>query len=184
MTLIEVTTPRHHQEFLRLPVRLYQRDPNWIRPLDEEIANVFDPKKNKHFRHGEAIRWILTNTTGEVIGRVAAFVDQKIATTYEQPTGGMGFFECIENREAAFILFDAARNWLQSRGMEAMDGPVNFGDRDKWWGLLVDGFYPPNFCMPYNLPYYRDLFEAYGFMNYFYQYTYHRKLYDGVWMNI
>ncbi len=58
--------------------------------------------------------------------------------------------------------------------MEAMDGPINFGDRDQWWGLLVDGDYPPNYCMYYQLPYYRNLFENYGFQVYFYQYTYHR----------
>jgi hypothetical protein len=57
--------------------------------------------------------------------------------------------------------------------MEAMDGPVNFGDRDRWWGLLVDGFMPPNYRMPYNFPWYREFFEEYGFRNYFEQYTYH-----------
>jgi hypothetical protein len=51
------------------------------------------------------------------------------------PPGAMGFFECINDKEAAFILFDACKNWLSERGMEAMDGPVNFGDRDRWWGL-------------------------------------------------
>ncbi len=31
--------------------------------------------------------------------------------------------------------------------MEAMDGPINFGDRDRWWGLLIDGFdRDPNYC--------------------------------------
>jgi len=58
--------------------------------------------------------------------------------------------------------------------MEAMDGPVNFGERHQWWGLLVDGFSEPNYCMPYNFTYYRDLFEDYGFQLYFNQYTYHR----------
>ena len=57
--------------------------------------------------------------------------------------------------------------------MEAMDGPINFGERDKWWGLLVDGFdLEPNYCMPYTMPYYKKFFDAYGFQNYFEQYTY------------
>ncbi|HRZ49384.1 MAG TPA: hypothetical protein P5338_08335, partial [Bacteroidales bacterium] len=107
------------------------------------------------------------------------FIDRKISSKNEQPTGGMGFFECINNLDAAFMLFDAARRWLAERGMEAMDGPVNFGDRDRWWGLLVEGFHEPNFCMPYNPPYYRGLFEGYGFQDYFRQYTYHRHVYDG-----
>ncbi|MGM0504060.1 MAG: hypothetical protein ACQESQ_05525 [Bacteroidota bacterium] len=175
--LVEVKDKNTIKEFLLFPVSLYKDEKNWIRPLDDDIESVFDPQKNKLFRHGEAIRWILKNEKNEVAGRVAAFYDKKTAKKNNQPTGGMGFFDCINDKEAAFILFDACKSWLQSKGMEAMDGPVNFGDRDRWWGCLVDGFeYPPNYCMPYNFPYYKDLFEAYGFKNYFNQYTYYRKV--------
>lgn len=179
MKLKEVQSKNDEKEFLRLPDKLNRKDKNWVKPLDKDIISVFDPKSNKHFRHGEAIRWILIDDDGRVIGRVAAFIDRKICNTYDQPTGGMGFFECVDDQHAANLLFDVAKNWLIARGMEAMDGPVNFGDRDRWWGVLVDGFYPPNYCVPYNPPYYQKLFETYGFKNYFNQYTYHRYIYDG-----
>ncbi|MFD2244839.1 hypothetical protein [Pontibacter ruber] len=178
MQLIEVTTPELAKEFLMLQVRLYKKDPNYIRPLDRDIDNIFDPKKNKLLRDGEAIRWILKDDADKSIGRVAAFINRKTAKTFEQPTGGMGFFDCIDNQEAANMLFDACKNWLQERGMEAMDGPINFGERDKWWGLLVDGFYPPTYTMNYNFPYYKQLFENYGFQLYFKQYVYYRKVDD------
>jgi len=174
--LIEVITTSQKKEFLLFPIKLYRDEKNWIRPLDKDVEEVFNPKKNKSFRNGECIRWIIINESNETVGRVAAFVDYKSAGNNNQPTGGMGFFECIEDRDAAFMLFDACRNWLQVRGMEAMDGPVNFGDRDKWWGLLVDGLFVPNYCMPYNHLYYKDFFESYGFQNYFNQYTYHRLI--------
>ena len=74
------------------------------------------------------------------------------------------------------MLFDACRDWLTEKGMQAMDGPINFGDRDRWWGLLVDGFYPANYGNNYNFSYYRNLFEHYGFRNYYEQYTYHRMI--------
>ncbi|WP_299821988.1 hypothetical protein [uncultured Pontibacter sp.] len=178
MQLIEVTTPELAQEFLMVQVRLYKNDPNYIRPLNKDINNVFDPKKNKLLRDGEAIRWILQDDKGESVGRVAAFINKKTAKTFEQPTGGMGFFDCIDNQDAANILLNACKSWLQERGMEAMDGPINFGDRDKWWGLLIDGFYPPNYGMHYNFPYYQQLLENYGFGLYFNQYTYYRKVDD------
>jgi len=60
--------------------------------------------------------------------------------------------------------------------MEAMDGPINFGENESNWGLLVDGFTHPGIGMPYNMKYYRKFFEEYGFMNYFEQYSYHRDL--------
>lgn len=175
--IIEVNDKKTRKEFLEFPVRLYRNEKNWIRPLDKDIEEVFDPSKNKFFRNGEAIRWLLTDENNQTVGRVAAFIDRKTAFNNEQPTGGMGFFECINDKDAAFMLFDACKNWLGERGMEAMEGPVNFGDRDRWWGLLVDGFdFEPNYCMPYNFSYYKDLFEAYGFKNFFNQYTYYREI--------
>jgi len=178
MKVIEVSDARTRKEFLELPVRLYKNEKSWIRPLDKDIEGVFDSKVNKFFRHGEAARWLLVNDQEETIGRVAAFVNKKTANTTEYVNGGMGFFECIDDRKAAFMLFDTCKDWLMARGMEAMDGPVNFGERNNWWGLLVDGFSEPNYCMPYNFAYYRDFFEEYGFGLYFEQYTYHRKVED------
>ncbi|SIT80510.1 hypothetical protein SAMN05444128_0871 [Pontibacter indicus] len=178
MQLIEVNTPELAEEFIKMQVKLYRRDPNYIRPLDKDVHQVFDPKKNKLLRDGEAIRWILQDEDGETIGRVAAFINKRTANTFEQPTGGMGFFDCINDQQAANMLFDACSNWLQERGMEAMDGPINFGERDKWWGLLVDGFYEPTYCMNYNHAYYQKLFENYGFKLYFNQYVYYRTVDD------
>lgn len=178
MNIIEVTTPQHIKEFILLPVRLYRKTAAWIRPLDKDIESVFDKEKNKTFRHGKCIRWILQDERGETIGRVAAFVNDKtVMKGNDQPTGGMGFFECINDQEAAFRLFDQCKSWLQERGMEAMDGPVNFGNRDRWWGLLVEGYdRAPNYQCNYNHPYYKDLFEAYGFQVYFYQLTFWRTV--------
>ncbi|MDX5481078.1 MAG: hypothetical protein LPK07_05300 [Hymenobacteraceae bacterium] len=178
MQLIEVNTPELAREFLMVQVRIYKNDQNYIRPLDKDINNVFDPKKNKLLRNGEAIRWILKDNSGKPIGRVAAFINKKTVNASAQPTGGMGFFDCIDDQEAANTLLDACKNWLQARGMEAMDGPINLGDRDKWWGVLIDGFTPPNYGMHYNYPYYQSLLENYGFNLYFRQYTYYRKVDD------
>jgi hypothetical protein len=174
----EVRSKDDIRSFLELPVKINQDQPHWIRPLDKDVEAVFDTKKNKAFRHGECARWIMLDDSGNVIGRVAAFVNRKTATKgNEQPTGGIGFFDCVNDRAAAFALFDHCKQWLQQRGMEAMDGPINFGDRDRWWGLLIDGFdRDPNYQCNFNPPYYRGLFEAYGFQVYFYQYTFGRLI--------
>src|SRR5690606_17343222 len=180
MKIVEVTTAREVKDFLNLPVNLYKKEPHWIRPLDQDIEAVFDPKKNHAFHHGECTRWVLYDDAGKPIGRVAAFVNRKtVHKGNDQPTGGMGFFECIDDQTAAFTLFDQCKSWLQARGMEAMDGPINFGSRDRWWGLLVEGFdREPAYQCNYNLPYYQQLFEAYGVKGYFYQLTLGRKVLD------
>lgn len=178
MTVQEVVTAADKKEFLLFPLSIYKNSLAWIRPLDKDVENVFNPEKNKTFRHGEVIRWLLKNDQHQTIGRIAAFVDQKTEKKgNDQPTGGLGFFECTNDKQAAVLLFDAAKNWLQSKGMEAMDGPVNFGSRDRWWGLLVDGYErEPNYQCNYNPPYYKDFFEAYGFQVYFNQFTFARKV--------
>lgn len=170
MQLTEVTTTRLAKDFIRVNAEINKNDPNYIRPLDKDINDVFDPKKNKTFRFGEAVRWILKDNDGKLIGRIAAFTNKKYKNKGDDvPVGGIGFFDCINNQAAADMLFDVAKHWLIQKGMQAMDGPINFGERDRWWGLLVEGFQPPPYCLNYNKPYYKELFEIYGFKCFFNQ---------------
>ena len=173
MELVQVLDKSFAKEFLEVPITIYKNDPNFIRPLDKDVNDVFDPKKNKAFRFGECARWLLKDND-ILIGRIAAFVNKKYRNKGdEQPTGGIGFFECINNQQAADMLFDVAKSWLIQRGMEAMDGPINFGERDRWWGLVTEGFKPPIYLMNYNLPYYQALFENYGFKKFYNQVCWH-----------
>lgn len=176
MHISVVEDKQSRRDFLAMAETIYAGDPNWIRPLDQDIEKVFDPAKNPFFKDGECTRWLLRNLKGEPIGRIAAFINRKKAHLYERPTGGTGFFECIDDQDAAFLLFDTAKNWLHERGMEVMEGPINFGENDSFWGLLVEGFTPPSYGMNYHRPYYHRLFQAYGFETAYEQLTNHIDL--------
>jgi hypothetical protein len=176
MQIFEVKDIFEKKEFIRFPKELYRNDSDWVAPLDNEVEAVFDPSENPAFEHGEAIRWILKDDKHTTIGRIAAFIDYLRSKANIQPTGGIGYFEVIDNKDAAFMMFGTAKNWLAAKGMEAMDGPINFGENDINWGLLVEGFMQQGFGMPYNKRYYRRFFEEYGFRNYFEQYSYHRTV--------
>jgi hypothetical protein len=178
MKVVEVITKQDKKEFIDFPKELYKTDPCWVCQLDSGGESVFDPSKNHNFKHGEAIRWILKDDENHTIGRIAAFIDTVRSSANRQPTGGIGFFEVVENKEAAFSLFKTALDWHASKGIEAIDGPINFGENDNNWGLLVDGFMQQGFGMPYNKKYYQDYFEEFGFKNYFEQYSYHRDVRD------
>ncbi len=171
MRITEVSKSETAKEFIALTARLYKNDPNWIEPLHNDIEAIFDPKLNSFFTHGSCTRWILTDESGTCIGRVAAFINTKKAYNNSHPTGGMGFFECIQNEDAAFLLMDTARDWLKDKGMFAMDGPINFGENDRYWGLLIEGFKPPSLGMNYNPTYYQSFFENYGFKKQYDQIT-------------
>jgi hypothetical protein len=173
MQIVEVKDRKGQKDFLRVNVELFKGEPNYIQPLDKDVEEVFNPQKNKAFRFGEAIRWVLKDERGKLIGRIAAFVNKKYRTKGDRfSVGGVGFFDCINDQQAANLLFDTAKEWLSQKGMGAMDGPINFGERDRWWGLIVEGFQPPLYCMSYSKPYYRTLFEQYGFEVFFNQVCY------------
>ena len=177
MPLLEVTDAHLAREFIALPARLHADVRQYIGPLENEVEAVFDPQKNPKYVNGEAIRWVLTDARGQTIGRIAAFLNRDAVDVQDAtlPVGGLGFFECIDDQSAANQLFDAGRQWLLARGMQAMDGPINFGERDRFWGLLIEGFErEPNYGMFWHPPYYRALFERYGFHLYFRQYTFFR----------
>ena len=169
MEIKEVISKRDRKKFLDVARVIYRDDENWVCPLDREINSIFDHRSNTFFNHGTARRWILISSEGKLEGRIAAFIDYNSSKKQDQPTGGIGFFECIDSKDCAIKLFDTARDWLKELGMEAMDGPINFGERDKYWGLLVDGFTHPAYEIAYNPPYYRAMFEDYGFKTYYKQ---------------
>lgn len=171
MQIIEVKDKTSRKQFINVIKHIYKDDHCYARPLDQDIENIFKPEKNSFYSHGNATRFILLDNKNTIIGRIASFINDKKAYGFDQPTGGIGFFECINNKKAAHKLFDAAVKWLKERGMEAADGPINFGENDNYWGLLVEGFTVTTYGMQYNPPYYKNFYDSYGFHNYFEQVT-------------
>lgn len=173
MQIIRVSERQTEKAFIQFPVRIYKNSPHWVRPMDQEIKNLFNPSKNSFFENGEAERWILINFRGSMIGRIAAFVDRSVAGEDRQPMGGIGFFDCIDHPKAAFALFDQCKDWLAKKGVTTMQGPVNLLDRTATWGLLTNGFSEDSlYGMPYHHAYYQSFFESYGFQLLNKQYSY------------
>lgn len=180
MQIVVVNSAQLVNDFLAVNAIMNADNPCYIRALDNEVNEVFDPAKNKHFKWGSAKRWVAIADDGALVGRIAAFTNERYinkGTNFK--TGGIGFFDSINDQATANLLFDTAKEWLMQMGMEAMDGPINFGDRDKWWGLMVEGFNKePMYGMSFNPTYYEALFEGYGFKNYYNQYYYYMNVDD------
>jgi len=175
MKIINVSSKKTITKFHKIPFNIYKNDKNWIPYIKQDIEKKFNIKTNKIYDGTNAERWIITNEKNELVGRIAAFIHPKTVNSFKQATGSIGFFECINNQDYANKLFDTAKTWLEKKGVQAMDGPINFGERDQFWGLLVKNFTaPPTYGMNYNPEYYISLFENYGFKIYFNQFMYHR----------
>lgn len=180
MQLTEVKSKKEQRAFLDVPRELYKDDSNWVCQLDKDINSTFDPQENIFYSHGEAIRWVLRDNQGKLIGRIAAFINENKAEFEGKRMGGLGFFESINDKKAAWMLLDAAKEWLVARGVKYIIGPINFGENDNYWGLLVEGFTNPSYGMNYNHPYYQEFFESYGFKTKMEQMTNHLDIRDGL----
>jgi hypothetical protein len=165
--LKEVLSPSDIQDFHAVAEVVYAQDNNYIFPLRNDVEDIFNPLKNPNFQNGKVIRWVLRKN-GVLIGRVAAFW---VTRNDGKHLGGMGFFECANDQEAAFYLFNACENWLKIEGLDYMDGPINFGDRDTFWGLMIENKSYTSYRENYNPTWYRDFFESYGFEKIFEQKT-------------
>src|SRR5690349_16411095 len=97
----EVTDSRGAKDFIQVNVDINKNVPQYIRPLDKDIHEVFDPQKNKAFRFGEMRRWIIKKD-GVNAGRIAAFVNKKYRNKNDEgPVGGIGFFDSINDQQVA-----------------------------------------------------------------------------------
>lgn len=161
--IVPVKNRSNEKAFLRLVRDLYLDDPKYVIPFDQEIRKAFNRSVNPYFKHGDAVRWIAVNEQNKTVGRIAAFYDRDKDEAEKVKSGGCGFFESVNDPMVSNLLFDTARDWLLEHGYEAMTGPTNFGENDTNWGCLVQDFSQPVLGMTYNHPYYRELFENYGF---------------------
>jgi len=102
LDIVEVVNAQHEKQFLAVASSIYANSKNWIRPLDDDINKVFSDK-NRFYRNGEAKRW-LALSKGKLVGRIAAFHSKEFSFKGDHKTGGLGFFECIDDQPTANAL--------------------------------------------------------------------------------
>ena len=150
------------RRFIRLPFRLYRREPKWVPPLLMDEGKRHDRRRNPFFRHAEA-EYFLAWRDGRPVGRITAHVDRSFNEYQDNAWGLFGFFECERDPEAARALLGAAADWLRERGRDRMVGPMDFTTNDEC-GLLIEGHdLTPIILSPWHHPYYRELIEGAGF---------------------
>ena len=125
------------KEFYNFSFKLYKDDQNWISPFWIEYKEFFK-KKNPFWKHATAELFIAYEND-KIVGRIAAIVDDLYCDISKENIGFFGFFECIKDYECAEVLFKTAQNWLISKGMSKMLGPID-GRVDVGCGFLYSGF--------------------------------------------
>jgi GNAT superfamily N-acetyltransferase len=161
LTVQPVTSRRDLRAFVRFPWRVYRGDPNWVPPLIAEQLRTLDPAHNPFFQRAD-VALFLARRGREVVGRVAAFLDRGAVERPDEPVGGFGFFEVVEEYPVAARLLDAAAAWLRERDARMMRGPMNFNSADHSGVLIGGADCPPAMLESHTPPYYADFLERYG----------------------
>ena len=160
MEIHSVTNKSDFKSFIYFPFKLYKNDPVWVPPLISELFGQFDVKRNPTLEHCEYALFLLKDN-GNIIGRIASFIDRLALETWKEPIGLFGYYDCINDKAASVMLLDTAAKWLRNKGMKRMRGPWSFVSQE--WGLVIEGFTPsPVIMAPYNPSYYIDHMESYN----------------------
>jgi hypothetical protein len=149
------------RDFLRVVDAIYADDPNFVRPLDTDVSDRLNPKKNPFFDHGEAAAWV-GYRNGTPVGRITASRDHLHLERHGDGAGFFGFFDTLPDQEVATALLQRAAEWNRERGSQRMRGPFSLNINEES-GCLVDGFdTPPMVLMGHHRPHQGALIEAAG----------------------
>jgi hypothetical protein len=172
--IVPVTTRSEMRQFIRLPWKIYRRDPCWVPPLIADVKESLDKSRYPFFKHSSA-DFFLARSGGRVLGRIAAILNNNHNSFHGERTAFFGFFESVDDTAVAGALLDRAAQWALERGMTELRGPVSY-TTNEITGTLVEGFdSPPCVMMAHNPEYYGRLIEAAGFSKAMDLYAWDRK---------
>ena len=134
----------------------------WVPPLRVMVRDSLSEQRNPFYQDAERALYVARRGK-QIVGRIAAIENRRHNRYHEDRVGFFGFFECLEDQEAATELIASAEYWLKERGLNVSRGPVS-PSMNHECGLLVAGFgAPPVIMTPWNPPYYADLIKGAGY---------------------
>ena len=162
LEIVKVETTKEKKQFIKLPWKIYKDYPLWVPPLVSERLRFLDTKNNPFFTDAKASLYLVLSEKNEPVGRIAAISNQSHNKFHSENAGFFGMFECINDQKVATLLLDTAFEWCKSKGFNKIFGPMNMSTNHEC-GLLIEGFdQSPVMGMPYNPPYYENLFQEWG----------------------
>lgn len=159
---IDTTHPNDVRAFIKMAYPIYRASPLWVPPFEADIRLMLDRQRHPFYKHSTA-EFFVAETKGQVIGRLAVLHHRNYCAHHHRQTAFFYLFECVDDKEVARQLLDAAADWARNQGLDHIYGSKGFL-RSHGQGILVEGFdQPPDMGIPYNPPYYASLLEECGF---------------------
>jgi len=148
------------KNFYNMAFEIYKNDRFWIPPLWFEFKYYFK-KNNPFWKHSEC-RLFIAKKNNKIVGRIAGIIDHRFIDKTNKKIGYFGFFECIDDYNCAEALLKSVQDWLISKDIKIMRGPIN-GRVDFGCGFLETGFNSyPTLLSSYSPKYYISFAEKFS----------------------
>ncbi len=162
MKITAVQNKKQMRAFVRVPKLIHGKNPCFVPPMWMDENKAYTGKNNPILSNSDFELFLVLDEEGKPVGRTIAYIDFTFNQFYNTKMGFFGAFECIDNKEAANLLTEAAENWLREKGMETIRGPIHPVAEN--WGFVFLGYdTPPVYMSPWNPEYYHPFFTGSGY---------------------
>ena len=161
--LIDTTSKKQVDEFVRLPFKIYQDNSNWVPPILADIKLMLNKNKHPYYEHSDA-EFFVARDHGEIVGRIGVLENKVYNKYHDKRQASFYLFECLDDQSIADRLFETASDWAKARKLNHLLGPKGLSSFDGY-GFLVEGFEHRQMMtmMNYNNPNYPKFAEKFGF---------------------
>ena len=159
MQVIRLTTEKQLKKFVAMADELYRGDELYVPYMRADLLMTL----KKLVLEEKTYTALAVEENGKYLARilftVAPSKQKKLARC-----GYFSHFECVNDYAPAELLFGEMCRVLKEAGVTYVEGTYFPYDQDNRRGILIEGFeYEPMILTSYNPPYYRELFERFGF---------------------
>lgn len=140
----------------KLLERLYKEHTDYVAWRFAEFKRNIN-NDNPFLEHGIFQNFIFVEK-GEPVAHISVMLNNHLP----QEVGLIGYFDCINDLTIAREVFGTAVQFLREHGKKIIRGPIQF---TTWQSFRIacSGGGLPFLTEPYNLEYYKNLFEDFGF---------------------
>lgn len=162
LELREVKTKSDIKKFVDFQYRLYKNEPMWVPPLRSEEEKSLQAEYNPAFRFCDTCFWIALSN-GRVVGRIGVIINKRYNEVNKRTAGRFTRLEFENDAEVVDLLIHTAENWLRSKGMTEIEGPLGFTNLDHQ-AMLIEGFeHLPSIASEYHKSYYKAHLDRLGY---------------------
>ena len=151
------------EAFFEAPFEAYGPDSLYVSPMKSDLQRFLSEDQNPLFRGASELTYFTAHRGNELLGRITAHVHAESNEAHGTNQAYFGYFDCVDDNEAARALLGAAEEWATARKFSSIVGNYNLTAMQQI-GVVTDGFeHPPYTDLVYSPPHVHRLLECAGY---------------------